>query len=77
MRVPTERRYEEYIERELNSLLDDGLQFKSKIHQRDDEWYDKNLCVIGEEFIDFLKSTQKDTYDTLRKSMLRILIKIF
>ena len=67
MRVPTERRYEEYIERELNSLLDDGLQFKSKIHQRDDEWYDKNLCVIGEEFIDFLKSTQKDTYDTLRK----------
>lgn len=67
MRVPTERRYEEYIERELNSLLDDGLQFKSKIHQRDDEWYDKNLCVIGEEFIEFLKSTQKDTYDTLRK----------
>ena len=67
MRVPTERRYEEYIERELNSLLDDGLQFKSKIHQRDDEWYDKNLCVIGEEFIEFLKNTQKDTYDTLRK----------
>lgn len=67
MRVPTEKRYEEHIERELNSLLDDGLQFKSKVHQRDDEWYDKNLCVIGEEFIDFLKSTQKDTYDTLRK----------
>lgn len=67
MRVPTERRYEEYIERELNSLLDDGLQFKSRIHQRDDEWYDKNLCVIGEEFIEFLKNTQKDTYDTLRK----------
>lgn len=67
MRVPTERRYEEYIERELNSLLDDGLQFKSKIHQRDDEWYDKNLCVIGEEFIEFLKNTQKDTYDTLSK----------
>jgi len=67
MRVPTERRYEEYIERELNSLLDDGLQFKSRIHQRDDEWYDKNLCVIREEFIEFLKNTQKDTYDTLRK----------
>jgi len=67
MSVHPERRYEEYIERELNSLLDDGLQFKSKIHQRDDEWYDKNLCVIGEEFIEFLKNTQKDTYDTLRK----------
>ena len=67
MRVPTERRYEEYIERELNSLIDDGLQFKSRIHQRDDEWYEKNLCVIEEDFIEFLKSTQKDTYDTLRK----------
>lgn len=67
MKVPTERRYEEYIVRELNSLTDDGLQFKSRIHQRDDEWYDKNLCVIGEEFIEFLKSTQKETYDTLRK----------
>ena len=67
VRVPTEKRYEEHIEKELNSLLDDGLQFHSKVHQRDDEWYDKNLCVIGEEFIEFLKSTQKDTYDTLRK----------
>ena len=43
VRVPTEKRYEEHIERELNSLLDDGLQFKSKVHQRDDSWYDKNL----------------------------------
>ena len=25
VRVPTEKRYEEHIERELNSLLDDGL----------------------------------------------------
>ena len=31
VKVPTEGRYEEHIERELNSLLDDGLQFKSKI----------------------------------------------
>ena len=53
VRVPTEKRYEEHIERELNSLLDDGLQFHSKVHQRDDSWYDKELCVVGDEFIDF------------------------
>ena len=45
VRVPTEKRYEEHIERELNSLLDDGLQFHSKVHQRDDTWYDKELCI--------------------------------
>ena len=67
VRVPTERRYEEHIERELNSLLDDGLQFHSKIHQRNDSWYDKDLCVVGDEFINFLKETQKETYDKLHK----------
>ncbi len=67
VRVPTEKRYEEHIERELNSLLDDGLQFKSKVHQRDDSWYDKNLCVVGEEFIEFLKETQRETYDKIHK----------
>ena len=67
VRVPTEKRYEQYIERELNSLLDDGLQFHSKVHQRDDNWYDKNLCVVGDEFIEFLKETQKETYDKLHK----------
>jgi len=67
MRVPTERRYEEHIERELTSLLDDGLQFESKVHQRDDNWYDKNLCVVGDEFIEFLKTTQEETYDKLQR----------
>ena len=67
VRVPTEKRYEEHIERELNSLLDDGLQFHSKVHQRDDTWYDKESCVVGDEFIEFMKGTQKETYDTLKK----------
>ncbi len=66
-KVPTEKRYEEHIERELNSLLDDGLQFKSKVHQRDDCWYDKNLCVVGDEFIEFLKKTQNETYNKIHK----------
>ena len=70
VRVPTEKRYEEHIERELNSLLDDGLQFKSKVHQRDDSWYDKNLCVVGDEFIEFFKKTQNETYNKIHKKHL-------
>ena len=64
---PTEKRYEAHIEKELNSLLDDGLQFHSKVHQKNDSWYDKELCIAGDEFIEFLKSTQKETYDKLQK----------
>ena len=67
VRVPTEKRYEEHIERELNSLLDDGLQFHSKIHQVDDSWYDKDLCVVGDEFIEFFKETQKEIYNKIHK----------
>ena len=65
MRVPTEKRYEKYIESELNSLLDKGLQFHSKIHQSDDSWYDKDLCVVRDEFIGFMKETQKEVYDKI------------
>ena len=77
VRVPTEKRYEEHIERELNSLLDDGLQFHSKVHQRDDSWYDKDLCVVGDEFIEFLKETQKKLTINFKKSMVRILTKTY
>ena len=77
VRVPTEKRYEEHIERELNSLLDDGLQFHSKVHQRDDSWYDKNLCVVGDEFIEFLKEPRKKLMIHFKKSMVRILIKTY
>jgi type I restriction enzyme R subunit len=67
VKIPTERRFEEYIESYLTSLVDDGLQFTSRIHKTSDGWYDKNLCSVGDEFIQFLKETQKDTYDTLIK----------
>jgi len=63
--VPTERRYEEYIENYLTSLNDDGLQYTSRIHKSSDTWYDREKCIIGEEYIQFLKETQKDTYDKL------------
>ena len=67
VKIPTERRYEEYIESYLTSIIDDGLQFSSRIHKTTDGWYDKNLCLVGDDFIQFLKETQKDTYDTLLK----------
>jgi type I restriction enzyme R subunit len=67
VKIPTERRYEEYIESYLTSLVDDGLQFSSRIHKPNDNWYDKNQCIIGDDFIQFVKESQKDTYDTLYK----------
>ena len=65
--IPTEKRYERYIEKELTSIVDDGLQFTSRTHKSSDKWYDRNLCLVGEDFIQFVKETQKDTYDTLFK----------
>jgi len=67
IKIPTEKRYEEYIENYLTSLVDDGLKFTSRIHKTSDSWYNKNLCSIGDDFLQFVKETQKDTYDTLFK----------
>lgn len=67
VKIPTEKRFEEYIESYLTSLVDDGLHFTSLIHKTSDGWYDKNLCSVGDDFIQFVKDTQKDTYDTLVK----------
>jgi len=64
---PTEKRYERHIEEELTSLIDDGLQFHSKTHQRTDTWYNKELCVVEEELIGFIKDTQPNTYESLEK----------
>ncbi len=67
VRVPTEKRYEEHIEKYLTSLMDDGLQFTSRIHMSTDSWYDREKCLIGEEYIQFLKETQPETYNKLHK----------
>lgn len=64
---PTEKRYEEYIERFLTSNSFGGLKFKSRIHHKEDTWYNKELCIIEDEFIQFFKDTQKENYDTLLK----------
>jgi type I restriction enzyme, R subunit len=64
---PTEKRYEEYIERFLTSNSFGGLKFKSRIHQKEDTWYNKDLCIIEDEFIQFFKDTQLENYNTLLK----------
>ena len=44
--VPSEKRYEKYIQDELISILDDGLKFNYRIHKKNDKWYDKNSCLL-------------------------------
>ena len=53
---PNEKRFEEHIERELNSL-----NFCSKNYKD----YDKDLCLIKDEVIDFIKDTQPEKWDKL------------
>ena len=35
MEVPTEKRYEKYIEKALTEVVDDDLKYRSKIHKFD------------------------------------------
>lgn len=66
-RVPTEKRFEETIERDLVNLFDDGLKYTSSTHQKTDEWYNKDLCLIGEDFIQFVSDSQQEVYERLTK----------
>ena len=43
---PTEKRYEEYIEKFLTSNSFGSLKFKSRIHQKEDTWYNKALRIL-------------------------------
>ncbi|MBW8245174.1 DEAD/DEAH box helicase family protein [Muricauda oceani] len=65
--VPTEKRFEEFIEDYLTSLEDDGLKYESKTHRSTDTWYDREKCIIGGEYIQFVKDSQPDVYKTLQK----------
>ena len=66
-RVPTEKRFEETIERDLVNLFDDGLKYTSSTHQKTDEWYNKDLCLICEDFIQFVSDSQQEVYERLTK----------
>lgn len=58
----SELRFEEWIE---TSLLRNGYH-RSFIHSNEFEsLYDKDHCLIGDDVLEFIKSTQKDEYDKL------------
>ena len=54
---PTEKKFENYIENFLKSI-----NYKS-IHY---EKYDRTLCLIKDEVLDFIKKTQKDSWKRLQ-----------
>jgi len=54
---PTEKRFENHIEKYLNSV-----EYKS-IHY---EKYDRTLCLIKDEVLDFIKKNQKDSWKRLK-----------
>ncbi|MDA7447542.1 DEAD/DEAH box helicase family protein [Candidatus Pelagibacter ubique] len=54
---PTEKKFEDHIEKFLNSI-----EYKS-IHY---EKYDRTLCLIKDEVLDFIKKTQKDSWKKLQ-----------
>ena len=51
-----ERRFEDHIEKELNSLNYSSRNFND---------YDKELCLIKDEIIDFIKNTQTKKWNKL------------
>ena len=58
MRKPNEERFEKHIEQTLI-----GHGYTSRLYTE----YDRNQCQLQEEFIEFIKSTQKEEYDKLYK----------
>ena len=55
---PTEKKFEIHIEKYLNSI-----EFKSIHHEK----YDRTLCLIKEEVLDFIKKTQKNSWAKLEE----------
>lgn len=62
----SELKFEEWIEQ---SLLQNGYHH-SFVHSNEfSNLYDRELCLVGEEILWFVKSTQKEEYDKLYTSM--------
>jgi len=54
---PTEKKFEDHIEKYLNSI-----EYKSIYYEK----YDRTLCLIKDEVLDFIKKTQKDSWKKLQ-----------
>ena len=62
----SELRFEEWIEL---SLLNKGYHHSFTHSNEQSHLYDRELCSIGNEVIEFIKSTQKSEYDKLHSQM--------
>ena len=51
---PTEKKFENHIEKYLNSLEYNSIHF---------EKYDRTLCLIKDEVLDFIQRTQKEKWN--------------
>lgn len=58
----TELRFEEWIEK---SLLNNGYHHSFTHSNEFESKYDKELCLIGEDVLEFIKITQSEEYDKL------------
>ncbi|MCP1384062.1 type I restriction endonuclease subunit R [Runella salmonicolor] len=54
----TEKRFEEHIESYLTTHLHDGLKYDSVHHSH----YDRTLCLVNHEVIEFIKHSQPESY---------------
>ena len=54
---PTEAKFENHIEKNLNLVGYESIQYKN---------YDRSLCLIKKNVIDFIKKTQKDNWKKLQ-----------
>ena len=65
--VPTETRYEKEIVRFLTSNDFEGFTYETKVHTSKVDWYDRNQCLIGEEYIQFLSESQPELLKEIQK----------
>ena len=59
----TELRFEEWIEK---SLLDNGYNHSFTHSNENEGRYDKDLCLVEEDVIGFIKDTQLEEYEKLQ-----------
>ena len=64
---PTEIRFEKEIVRFLTSNDFEGFTYETKVHNSKVDWYDRNQCLIGDEYIQFLSESQPELLEEIQK----------
>ena len=63
----TELRFEEWVEK---SLLNNGYHHSFTHSNEFESKYDKDLCLVEEDVIEFIKTTQQEEYDNSLLSLI-------